>query len=57
MPRYCEEGQGEQSNGRNVRDFAQVHEDHLSKQAASKNIANLYNRPFLKKCDNAFVGL
>jgi hypothetical protein len=57
MPRYREEGQGEQSYSCNIRDFAQVHEDHLSNQSGSKNIANLYNRSFFKNHDNAFVGL
>jgi hypothetical protein len=38
MPRYREEGHGEQSNGRNIRDFAQVQEDHLSKRSGNKKM-------------------
>jgi hypothetical protein len=53
MPRYREEGHGEQSNGRNIRDFAQVHEDHLSKQSGSKEIANLYDRQFFHIHDSS----
>jgi hypothetical protein len=57
MPRYREEGQREQSNSRDIRDFAQVHEDHLNHQPGSKNSANLYNRPFFTKHHIAFVDL
>ena len=34
VPRYRKEGQREQSNSRNIRDFAQVHEAHLGNQSS-----------------------
>jgi hypothetical protein len=38
MPRDREEGQREQSKSRNIGDFAQVHEDHLSNRCGSRTM-------------------